>query len=118
MSYGAYVNELLDGAEKAVFEEFYYSLRKDFIMNESSDRRTAELACLYFVRLMRAMRGENAETINKVDLLLSRKLSELKATKEKREGDTINLQTTPAEWAAKLLVKYREKEAEAGKTEK
>lgn len=106
MTYGAYVNELLNDNEKAIFQEFYDGLHKDFVMNESSDRKTAELACLYFVRLLRAMRGDNAGTINAIDLLLSRKLSELKATKDKREGGTVTLKTTPAEWAAALLVKY------------
>lgn len=108
MTYGAYVNKVLDDAERIVFEEFYNLLHQDFVLNKSSDRMSAELACMYFVKLMRAVESGNAEAIYKMDLLVRNQLKDLKATKDKREGDTINLKTTPAEWAAKLLAKHRE----------
>jgi hypothetical protein len=117
MTYGAYINRLLNDEERELFELFYNRLHQDFKLNESSDEMSAQMACIYFVRLVRAIEGGNAETMNKVDLLLSRKLSELKATKDKREGDS-NLQTTPAEWAASLLEEYRKLTAKAGEKKK
>ena len=118
MTYGAYVNELIDDGEKEIFDLFYNQLHHDFVLNKSSDEMSTQMACIYFVRLIRAIKGGNAETINKIDLLVSRKLSELKATKEKREGDTINLKTSPAEWAASLLEKVKNSNSKSGKSEK
>jgi len=118
MTYGAYVNELIDEGEKEIFDLFYNQLHQDFVLNKSSDEMSTQMACIYFVRLIRAIKGGNAETINKIDLLVSRKLTELKATKEKREGDTINLKTSPAEWAASLLEKVKNSNSNSGKSEK
>jgi len=39
-------------------------------------------------------------------------LSDLKATKNAREGDTVNIKTTPAEWAAALLKRVDEEDKE------
>ena len=77
-----------------------------------------QMACIYVVRLIRAIKGNNAETMNKVDLLLSRKLSELKATKDKREGETINVKTSPAEWVADFMEKAKMAEKRAAKRKK
>jgi hypothetical protein len=107
MTYGAYVNKLLDDKEKVIFEEFYTLLHDDFVLNKSSDRMSAELACMYFVKLTRAIESGNAEAIYKMDLLVRNQLKDLKATKDKREGDTGGLQTTPAEWMSELLAEYR-----------
>jgi uncharacterized membrane protein YgcG len=38
-------------------------------------------------------------------------LADLKATKSAREGDTVNIKTTPAEWAAAILKRVEEEEA-------
>lgn len=118
MTYGAYVNKVLDDEEQVVFQEFYTLLHKDFILNKSSDRMSAELACIYFVKLTRAITSANAESIYKMDLLVRNQLKDLKATKDKREGEASGLQTTPAEWAANLLEEYRKLTGEAGKTQK
>ncbi|MFQ5647407.1 MAG: hypothetical protein ACE5GM_10785 [bacterium] len=115
MKHGAYVNELLDEHEKAIFQEFYQDLHRDFEFNESSDRRILEVACIYFVRLLRALKGGDNEDVYKVDLLLSKKLSELKVTKEKREGEIVNVRTSPAEWISKLLEEVRQEEEEEEK---
>lgn len=108
MTYGAYVNKLLDEGEKAVFQEFYQLLHEDFNLNKSSDRMSVELACLYFVKLTRAIESGNAEAMYKMNLLLRSQLKDLKVTKEKREGEAGGLQTSPAEWAANLLARYQE----------
>jgi hypothetical protein len=112
MTHGAYVNKLLDEEEKMLFDEYFQKLNEDFVLNSSSDRMSAELACLYFVRWIRAVKGGNAEAMYKIDSLLRNQLKDLKATKDKREGDTINLNTTPAEWAANLLERVRKARAE------
>ncbi len=112
MTHGAYVNKLLDDQEKIIFDEYFQKLNNDFALNDSSDRMSAELACIYFVKLTRAIKGGNAEAIYKMDLLVRNQLKDLKATKDKREGDTINLNTTPAEWAANLLERVRKARAE------
>ena len=107
MKYGAYVNRLITPEEKEVFEEFYGLLHKNFVLNEFSDRMNAEVACLYFIRLLRAIESGNDEAIHKADSLLRKQLQDLKATKDKREGgDTGGSKTTPAEWASALLEKY------------
>ncbi len=48
MRYGAYVNKVLDDEELVVFREFYKLMHQDFILNKSSDRMSAELACIYW----------------------------------------------------------------------
>ncbi len=108
MKYGAYVNRLISQEEKEVFEEFYGLLHRNFVLNESSDRMSSEVACLYFIRLLRAIESGNDDAIHKADSLLRKQLQDLKATKDRREGgDSGGLKGgTPAEWAAALLVKY------------
>jgi uncharacterized protein YjcR len=108
MRYGAYVNKILDEEELVIFKEFYKLMHEDFILNRSSDRMSAELACIYFVKLTRAVNSGNAEAIYKMDLLVRNQLKDLKATKDKREGDTINIKTSPAEWATKLLERVQQ----------
>jgi hypothetical protein len=118
LKYGAYVNRILDDEELAVFKEFYKLMHQDFILNKSSDRMSAELACIYFVKLTRAVNSGNAEAIYKMDLLVRNQLKDLKATKDKREGEASSLKTTPAEWAASLLEEYRKLNEKSGKTKK
>jgi VanZ family protein len=79
---------------------------------------SAELACIYFVKLTRAINSGNAEAIYKMDLLVRNQLKDLKATKDKREGEASSLQTTPAEWAASLLEEYRKLTEKSGKIRK
>ncbi len=83
MKHGAYVNKILDEDEKKVFDEYFQKLNKDFVLNSSSDRMSAELTCIYFVKLHRAIEGGNAEAIYKMDLLVRNQLKDLKATKDK-----------------------------------
>jgi hypothetical protein len=118
LRFGAYVNRILDEEEKIVFQEFYKLLHQDFVLNKSSDRMSAELACIYFVKLTRAINSGNAEAIYKMDLLVRNQLKDLKATKDKREGEASGLKTTPAEWAASLLEEYRKLTEKPGKTAK
>ena len=119
LKHGAYVNRLLDEEEKALFLEFYQLLHEDFVLNKSSDRMSAELACIYFVKLTRMINsGINPEGIYKMDLLVRNQLKDLKATKDKREGDTINVKTSPAEWVANFMEKAKKAEMKAAKRKK
>ena len=45
------------------------------------DRMSAELACIYFVKLTRTINSDNTEAIYKMDLLVKNQLKDLKATK-------------------------------------
>ncbi len=111
MTHGAYVNKLLNEEEKMLFDEYFQKLNEDFVLNSSSDRMSAELACLYFVRWIRAVKGDNAEAMYKIDSLLRNQLKDLKATRDKREAEYIRWGTTPAEWAANFMEEYRKKQA-------
>jgi hypothetical protein len=106
LRFGAYVNRILDDEEKTVFQEFYKLLHQDFVLNKSSDRMSAELACLYFGQLTRAIESGNAEAMYRMNLLVRGQLKDLKATKDRREGEADGLQTTPAEWMSELLEDY------------
>ena len=95
-AYGAYVNKVLSDAEIVIFKEFYGLLHQDFVLNKSSDRMSAELACMYFVKLLRVIESDNAEAIYKMDLLVRNQLKNLKATKDRREGNSGGLQGSSA----------------------
>jgi hypothetical protein len=121
LKYGVYVDKLLDDGERTLFQELLQSMREDFQLNNSSDRMSAEVACLSFIKLVRAFKSDNDEAMYRVNLVLRSQLQDLKATKEKREGDAAGLQTTPAEWMARLLEEHkaiREREAAADKPAK
>jgi hypothetical protein len=111
MTHGAYVNKLLNEEEKMLFDDYLQKLNKDFVLNSSSDRMSAELVCLYFIRLIRAVKGDNAEAMYKIDSLLRNQLKSLKATRDRREAKYLRWGTTPAEWAANLLEEHRKKQA-------
>ncbi len=119
LKHGAYVNKLLDEEEKKIFDEYFQKLNDDFILNSSSDQMSAELACIYFVKLHRIIKdGNSPEGIYKMDLLVRNQLKDLKATKDKREGDTINLKTSPADWVADFMEKAKKAEERAAKRKK
>ena len=44
------------------------------------------------------------------DRMVRMHLGDLKATKSAREGDTTNIKTTPAEWAAAIMKRVKEEE--------
>ncbi len=121
MQHGVYVNELLNDEERKLFQELLQAMQEDFQLNNSSDRISAEVACLSFIKLVRAFKGDNAGAMYRVNLILRSQLQDLKATKDKREGEAGGLQTTPAEWMAKLLEEHKaiqEREATAEKVSK
>ena len=115
VKHGAYVNRLLDEDEEAIFQEYYESLREEFELADPSERELAQKAGLYYVRLLRALKGGSAEDIYKIDGLWSKKLAHLKAIKKKRERDPRKI--TYEEWRPDLLAEYH-KLVEEGKVEK
>ncbi len=108
MTHAIFVNDLLTDEERLINQHFYNALYRDFELNDSSDDMLVQTACMYFIRLVRAIRSNNEDSITRMDSLLSKKLEELKVTKEKREGETINLKASPSEWAIAILEKARQ----------
>lgn len=119
VKHGVYVDKLLNDEERKLFQEILQAMQEDFQLNNSSDRISAEVACLSFIKLVRAFKGDNADAMYRVNLILRSQLQDLKATKDKREGESAGLRTTPAEWMANLLEAHKaiqEREAAAEKT--
>ncbi len=111
MTQGIFSNDLQDEEEKRLYQEYYQALRKDFKLNNSSDRMTCQMACIFFIRLRRAvLNGENSN-IALMESLVRNQLKDLKATRDKREADPVGLRTSPAEWVANLIKEVEETRA-------
>ncbi|MFQ5647522.1 MAG: hypothetical protein ACE5GM_11380 [bacterium] len=118
LKYGTFSNDLQNEEEKEIYLRFYEALREDFQLNDSSDVMAGEMACMFYIRLKRAIDNNDQDNIPVMESLIRNQLKDLKATKDRREGEIISVKTTPAEWAANLLAKYREEKAKTDKTEK
>ena len=105
--YGAYISEILT-KDIWIFEQFFDTLHEDFELNKSTDKMAAELACLYFVKIIQAQREGDLASGDTHDRMCRMQLKDLKATKSAREGEVVNIKTSPAEWAAQLLAKAPE----------
>ena len=80
---------------------------------------TSQMACMFFIRLRRAINNGKTGDIALMESLVRNQLKDLKATRDKREGDTVDLKTSPAEWAATILKEVEEaRQAKAGKKKK
>lgn len=103
LTHGFFSNDLQDYEEKQLYQEYYQALGRDFKLNSSSDRMTCQMACIFFIRLRRAvLKGENSD-IALMESLVRNQLKDLKATRDKRGAEAGGLKTTPAEWAANLI---------------
>jgi len=104
--------------EKPFFEEMIARFREEFTLNTSVDFVQLELACVYFLQLIRAILAENWEIAERLDAMMRRHLGDLKTTKKAREGEsTGGAQISPAEWSAQLLERIRARQqAEAEDT--
>lgn len=107
--YGAYVSEITK-KDLWIFERFFDTLHSDFDLNNSTDKMATELACMYFTKIIAALREEDQPTADNFDRMCRMQLKDLKATKSAREGEVVTLKTSPAEWAANLLSQSEEKE--------
>ncbi len=119
ITHGIFSNDLLDDEEKRLYQESYQALQKDFELNNSSDRMTCQMACIFFIRLRRAINQGKTNDIAQMESLVRNQLKDLKATRDKREGDVGDLKTSPAEWAATILKEVEEaRKAKTGKKKK
>jgi hypothetical protein len=108
MTHGAYVERILNKDEQRHFDAIVARLRKDFVLNDSSDGLAVEALAMAFIRYCRAMKDGNADAAERLDRIVRAHLKDLKATKLTREGEGQEIKTTPADWATALLEKVRE----------
>lgn len=110
LRHGVYAERFLSDEERPLFESFISQLEQDFVFNRSSDFMQVELVAVYFLKLARAIEAGDAETSERLDRMIRCHLKDLKTTKLSREGETVSLATTPAEWATALLERVRQAE--------
>ena len=105
---GLYVSSFLTEDEAPLFDAILERLHADFVFNKSSDLMQAELVAVYFLRLARAQTVGDFDAAQKLDQMIRAHLRDLKTTKLAREGDQPKgPDTSPAEWATKLLEKAK-----------
>jgi len=111
LRHGFLAFEVLDEAERKDFLATVNQMHEDFNLNKSSDFIATELVAMCMLLLRRAAKNGDLKAIETHDRTLRMHLADLKATKSAREGDTVNINTTPAEWASALLKSVDEEEA-------
>jgi len=120
MKHGIYASRFLTPDEQELFEAMIERFHEEYALNGSADFMQLELVCLYYTQLGRAVALEDWQTADRIDGMIRRHLSDLKATKRTREGEAApGAQGMSAtDWANQLLqrVKARKEEADATKT--
>jgi len=111
LEHGFMAFKILNEDEREDFLAIVKRLHDDFKMNKSSDFYATELVALSLIKFRRAVKNDDMKSIEGYDRIVRMHLADLKATKSAREGDTINVKTTPAEWAASILKRIEEEEA-------
>ena len=104
--HGAYLQKLLTPEEFALFEQTMADIHATFELNESSDAMLVIMCAFDFVKWYRALAAADEEMQMKYRREVVALLESLKATRDKREGTTLEIKT-PAEWAAEMLGKVR-----------
>jgi len=112
LKHGFLAFEILNGEERRDFLGVVKQMHEDFKMNKSSDFYAVELVATNLVLYRRAAKNGDVKAAEAYDRMVRLHLSDLKATKNAREGDTVNIKTTPAEWAAALLKRVDEEDKE------
>jgi len=117
MVHGAYVKRVLNEDEQRIHDDFLARLHADFTLNDSSDEIAVRMAAISYVQFLRAQEAGKEEAANIQARIVRESLKDLKATKITREGEGLDIKTTPAEWAAALLeeVKAARKAGRKGK---
>ncbi len=110
LKHGFLAFPVLDEEERRDFLATVNQMHEDFNLNKSSDFIATELVALSMILLRRAAKNGDLKGIETHDRTLRMHLADLKATKSAREGDTANIKTTPAEWAASILKRVRAEE--------
>jgi len=112
LKHGFLAFPVLDEEERRDFLAAVNQMHEDFSLNKSSDFIATELVAMSMILLRRAVKNDDVKAAEAYDRMVRMHLSDLKATKSAREGDTINVKTTPAEWAASILKRVEEEEAQ------
>ncbi len=112
LKHGFLAFDILTPEERRDFLSVVKQLHEDFEMNKSSDFYATELVATNLILFRRAMKTGDVKAIEAYDRMVRMHLSDLKATKSAREGDTVNIKTTPAEWAASILKRVEEEESQ------
>ena len=110
LKHGFLAFDILDDAERRNFLSVVKQMHDDFTLNRSSDFYAVELVATNLVLYRRAVKNDDVKAAEAYDRMVRMHLADLKATKSAREGDTANIKTTPAEWAASILKRVREEE--------
>jgi len=116
--HGAYVERVLTAGEQVIYDGFLAQMREDFELNHSSDEVAVLMAAMSFVQFCRAQKAGKEAAAETQARIIRASLKDLKATKIAREGETVSLKTTPAEWATAILEKIRKSEKPKAKKRK
>ncbi len=106
---GIFVNKCLDGEEKALFEEVVSKLIKELKIEGTTDLMQTELAALYFLKTVRAVKSSQEDAAERLDKMLRMHLRDLKATRIVREESNKNIGNSPAEWISAFMSSYQDK---------
>lgn len=117
LKHGFLAFDILTEDEREAFLLAVKQMHEDFQMNKSSDFYAVELVATNMILYRRAAKNGDVKAAEAYDRMVRMHLGDLKATKSAREGETLNIKTTPAEWAAALLKRVDEEEKSARKTE-
>ena len=111
MKHGFLAFKVINEDEREDFLSIVNRLHEDFEMNKSSDFYATELVALSLIKFNRAVKNDDLKASEAYDRMVRLHLSDLKATKSAREGDTVNVKTTPAEWASAILKRVNDEES-------
>ena len=111
LKHGFLAFDILADKERQDFLSVVKQMHGDFTLNRSSDFYAVELVATNLILYRRAAKNGDMKATEAFDRMVRMHLSDLKATKSAREGDTVNIKTTPAEWASTLLKSVDEEEA-------
>ena len=103
LRHGFLAFDIMTEEERRDFLGVVKQMHDDFKLNKSSDFYAVELVATNLVLYRRAVKKDDVKAAEAYDRMVRMHLGDLKATKSAREGETVNVKTTPAEWAAAIL---------------
>jgi len=106
--HGAYAKRVLNQEEQRIRDAFLAEIRRDFVLNSSSDEVAVQMAAMAFLQYLRAQRAGEEGAASAQARIVRNCLRDLKATRSAREPGALPLGTTPAEWATALVARLRE----------
>ncbi|MHB9038534.1 MAG: hypothetical protein ACYC64_17925 [Armatimonadota bacterium] len=116
LKHGILADRLLTADERPLFDGIIEQLYRDFTFNESSDFLQVELVGVYQLKLARAIQAGDSRAAERLDRMIRAHLRDLKATKNLRDDGPKGLETTPAQWAASLVEKFKKGNKDADAT--